>query len=85
MEDKIIDAREAARRLGVKHARLCMLIRSGELPAQKFAAVWMIREADVEALKLKRVGLRRGSKPSDNPSPAALYKRERRAILKGKK
>jgi len=51
-----ISTNEAAERLGISRQRVLQLISSGRLQAEKFANVYMIREADLKGVADRPVG-----------------------------
>lgn len=58
--ERILTTQQAADLLGVKRRQVIRLITLKRLPAQKFGAMWLIREADVGAVKVRKVGYPRG-------------------------
>ena len=60
---------EAAVKLGVIPRRVRQLIRSGQIPAQKFGRAWAIDERTIEEYRPRPVGR---PKACDHP-PARLY------------
>lgn len=64
MEKKeIITVKEAADLLEISLSRIYVLIKQNRLPATKFGNAWLIREADLEAVKERNPG--RPKKPSE--------------------
>lgn len=51
---------EAAKRLKISRDRVVKLIYSGRLPAQKFGNYWAINPADLELVKDRRPGWKKG-------------------------
>lgn len=54
---------EAAAALKISRQRVLALIASGRLPAQKHGRDWMIEEADLELVKVRRPGRPRKEAP----------------------
>mgnify|MGYP001016388763 CR=1 FL=1 len=50
----MITTAEAAAMLGLSRWAVLAFIRDGKLPAQKFGRDWMIAEADLESVKVRR-------------------------------
>jgi excisionase family DNA binding protein len=63
--DGYITTNEAAHELGVTRQRILQLIQDGRLKAEKFANVYMIRQADLLDIEAKPMG-----RPPNKPSPA---------------
>lgn len=51
-----LTTKEAAERLGVSVRRVNALIQAGQLPAEKFANVYMIDEKDLRLVKERKPG-----------------------------
>ena len=51
MSEGYISTADVAARLGITRQRVLQLIAHGQLPALKFANVYMIREADLRLVK----------------------------------
>lgn len=56
MSEGYISTSDAAERLGITRQRVLQLIERGQLPASKFANVYMIRVADLELVKDRQPG-----------------------------
>jgi excisionase family DNA binding protein len=56
MSEGYISTADAAERLGITRQRVLQLITHGQLPAQKFANVYMIREADLHLVQVRTPG-----------------------------
>jgi len=52
----MLTVNEAATRLGVIPRRVRQLIRSGQIPAQKFGRAWAIDERTIEEYRPRPVG-----------------------------
>ncbi|NOT60339.1 MAG: helix-turn-helix domain-containing protein [Acidobacteria bacterium] len=64
-----LTSKEAAERLGVSVGRIRQLVVSGELPAEKFGRDLMIKDADLDSIKVYgKPG--RPPKPKDEGEPA---------------
>jgi excisionase family DNA binding protein len=48
---KMLDTKQAAKRLGVTISQVTLLIRQGKLPAEKFGRDWMIHPSDIDNLE----------------------------------
>jgi excisionase family DNA binding protein len=55
-ETKLISVKQAAAALGVNRQRVQQLIESKRLPAEKVGAYYVIREADLELVRERKVG-----------------------------
>jgi len=53
---KMLSAKDVAKRLGVHHSRVKVLIREGRLKAQKIGRTWVILEKDLKKLKIFKSG-----------------------------
>lgn len=73
MSGDYVSVNEAAEIKGVTRQRILQYINDGRLPAQKFADVYMIRRADLEAVELKSPG--RPSKAKAGTSSKASKKK----------
>jgi excisionase family DNA binding protein len=49
---KLLSAKEAAKKLGVHHTGVKVLIWKGRLKAQKIGGAWIINEKDLKKLKI---------------------------------
>ena len=52
----LLTTTQAADILGVKQARVRQLILAGRLPAKKHGRDWIIRERDLELVRVRKVG-----------------------------
>ena len=60
----LLTTTQAADILGVKQARVRQLILAGRLPARKHGRDWIIRERDLEFVRVRKVGRpRKATKP----------------------
>ena len=57
---------QVAERLGVHRSRVHALIKEGRLPVERFGSLYMIDEADLNRLEIKKVG-----RPAKNPEKRA--------------
>lgn len=55
-ETKLLSVQQAAAALGVNRQRVQQLIESKRLPAEKVGAYYVIREADLELVRERKVG-----------------------------
>ena len=53
---KLLSVQQTAAALGVNRQRVQQLIKSKRLPAEKVGAYYVIREADLELVRDRRVG-----------------------------
>jgi len=53
---KLINTKEASKRLGVNGQRVRALIAAGRLPAQKVGRDWVIRERDLAKVSDRKPG-----------------------------
>ena len=53
---KLLSVNDVAKRLGVHHSRVRVLIRQGRLKAQKIGRTWVILEKDFKKLKIFKSG-----------------------------
>lgn len=67
--NELIGVSEAARRLGVSRQRVRALIQDKRLPAQMVADVWVIQAKDLELVKDRKEGWRKGRKRSKPKEP----------------
>ena len=52
----LLTTTQAADILGIKQARVRQLILAGRLPAKKHGRDWIIRERDLELVRVRKVG-----------------------------
>lgn len=52
----LLTTTEAADILGIKQARVRQLILAGRLPAKKHGRDWIIKERDLELVRIRKVG-----------------------------
>ncbi len=55
-ETKLLSVKQAAAALGVNRQRVQQLIESKRLPAEKVGVYYVIREADLELVRERKVG-----------------------------
>jgi len=53
---KLLSVNDVAEILGVHHSRVRIFIYEGRLPAQKISRTWVIREKDLNKLKILKRG-----------------------------
>ncbi len=61
----LLTTTQAADILKVKQARVRQLILAGRLPAKKHGRDWIIRERDLEPVRIRKVGRPRKPNPKD--------------------
>lgn len=55
-EERLLTTKQAAEALGVQQSRIYHLITAGRLVAARFGSAWMIKESDLEAVKVRKPG-----------------------------
>jgi excisionase family DNA binding protein len=63
----LISSAEAAMRLGVHITRVQMLIREGRLPAQKIGRTYVVDEADLKLVQIRKPGRPRKAQTESHP------------------
>lgn len=58
----LLNTQQAAERLGISSRRIRVLIAENRLPAERVGRDWVIREADLEAVKDRPNGYPKGRK-----------------------
>ena len=54
--EKLLNTKQAGKRLGISPLRVRQFISSERLPATKFGRDWLIREKDLEKVKNRKPG-----------------------------
>jgi len=60
-----ITTTQAAALLGLTRMRIQVLIKSGRLPAEKIGKIWLIKESDLELIRVRKPGRPRKIKSPD--------------------
>jgi excisionase family DNA binding protein len=78
MDDELLTVEKAAKALGLSPSTIRQQIARGHLHAERMGRwLYVIRSVEVERYRAERK-----RDPNRQPSPSALYQRERRARLK---
>jgi len=56
MNERLLTTKQAAEELGVHQSRIYALINSHRLQATRFGNSWMIKESDLEAVRVRKPG-----------------------------
>jgi len=57
---EFITTSQAAKKLGISQRRVQALITADRLPAQKIGRDWLIRESDLELVRVRKTGYPKG-------------------------